>query len=91
MDFVRGAALSNGGQAIIAIPSTAAKGSVSRISPTLSDGSGVVTTRGHIQWVVTEYGAVNLHGKSVRERADLLTSIAHPDFRSELTKAFRRM
>lgn len=88
MDFIRGAALSQGGKAIIALPSTAAKGAVSRITPTLAEGSGVVTTRGHIQWVVTEYGAVNLHGKSVRERAELLTSIAHPDFRDELKTAF---
>ena len=90
MDFIRGAARSAGGKPIIALPSTAAGGKLSRIAATLTEGSGVVTTRGHVHWVVTEYGAVNLHGKSLRERAELLTSIAHPDFRAELTKAARR-
>lgn len=84
MDFIRGAALSNGGKPIIALPATAAKGKVSRISLELKPGAGVVTTRGHVQWVVTEFGAVNLFGKTLRERAELLISIAHPDFRSEL-------
>jgi acyl-CoA hydrolase len=86
MDFIRGAAQSRGGKAIIALPSTAAHGTTSRIVPVLTEGSGVVTTRGHIQWVVTEYGAVNLHGQSLRRRADLLISIAHPDFREELRR-----
>ena len=90
MDFIRGAARSAGGKPIIALPSTAAGGKLSRIAATLTEGSGVVTTRGHVHWIVTEYGAVNLHGKSLRERAELLTSIAHPDFRAELTKAARR-
>ncbi len=84
MDFIRGAAMSPGGRAIIAFPSTAVKGTVSRIVAELSPGAGVVTTRGHVQWVVTEYGAVNLHGLSLRERGEALTSIAHPDFRTEL-------
>jgi 4-hydroxybutyrate CoA-transferase len=84
MDFIRGAALSKGGKPIIAIPSTAAHGKVSRLVVQLNDGAGVVTTRGHVHWVVTEYGAVNLHGKSLRERAEALISIAHPDFRAEL-------
>lgn len=88
MDFIRGAALSVGGQPIIAIPSTASNGTVSRICPVLLEGGGVVTSRGHVHWVVTEYGAVNLHGKSIRQRADLLTSIAHPDFRAELKREF---
>ncbi len=87
MDFIRGAALSKGGKPIIAFPATACGGRVSRIVPELSAGAGVVTTRGHVHWVVTEYGAVNLHGKSIRERADLLISIAHPDFRGELARA----
>jgi acyl-CoA hydrolase len=91
MDFIRGAALSEGGKPIIALPSTAAGGRVSRIAFELAPGAGVVTTRGHIQWVVTEFGAVNLHGKTLRQRADLLTSIAHPDFRNELRAAANRL
>ncbi|HEX6100420.1 MAG TPA: acetyl-CoA hydrolase/transferase C-terminal domain-containing protein [Thermoanaerobaculia bacterium] len=84
MDFIRGAALSHGGVPIIALPSTAAGGAVSRITASLREGAGVVTTRGHVHWIVTEYGAVDLWGKSLRERADALISIAHPDFREEL-------
>ncbi|MHC1726576.1 MAG: acetyl-CoA hydrolase/transferase family protein [Syntrophobacteraceae bacterium] len=86
MDFIHGAALSRDGKPIIAIPSTAARGKVSKIVPELKPGAGVVTTRGHVHWVVTEFGAVNLHGKTLRERAEALISIAHPDFRSELKK-----
>jgi len=86
MDFIRGAALSKGGKPIIALPSTAAGGKVSRLVVQLNAGAGVVTTRGHVHWVVTEYGAVNLHGKCLRERADALISIAHPDFRAGLRK-----
>ncbi len=86
MDFMRGAALSVGGLPIIAIPSTAAGGRISRIVTTIQPGAGVVTTRGHVHWVVTEYGAVNLWGKSLRERADALISIAHPDYRAELRR-----
>ncbi len=86
MDFIRGAALSRGGKPIIAIPSTAAGGKISRLVVQLNAGAGVVTTRGHVHWVVTEYGAVNLHGKSLRERGDALISIAHPDFRAELRR-----
>lgn len=88
MDFIRGSALSKGGKAIIALPSTAARGTVSRITAALRPGAGVVTTRGHVHWVVTEYGAVNLWGLGLRARADALISIAHPDFRSELRDAF---
>lgn len=84
MDFIRGAARSEGGKAIIALRSTAAGGTVSRIARELSPGAGVVTTRGHVHWVVTEFGAVNLHGKTLRERAELLRSVAHPDFRRDL-------
>jgi 4-hydroxybutyrate CoA-transferase len=84
MDFIRGAALSPGGKAVIALPSTAKGGAVSRLVPELAPGAGVVTTRGHVHWVVTEYGAVNLHGKTLRERAELLISVAHPDHRAEL-------
>ncbi len=94
MDFIRGAALSRGGMPIIALPSTAARGTVSRIVPILKPGAGVVTTRGHVHWVATEYGIVNLHGMTLRERGAALISIAHPDFRAELARDFatiRRM
>jgi acyl-CoA hydrolase len=84
MDFIRGAARSSGGKPIIALPSTAAGGKVSRITLELKAGAGVVTTRGHVRWVVTEYGAVDLHGKTLRERGLALISIAHPDFRAQL-------
>jgi 4-hydroxybutyrate CoA-transferase len=88
MDFIRGSALSTGGRPIIALPSTAAGGTVSRIVPALKPGSGVVTTRGHVHWIVTEYGCVNLFGLALRQRAEALISIAHPDFRRELQQAF---
>jgi 4-hydroxybutyrate CoA-transferase len=91
MDFIRGAALSPGGKPIIALPSTAARGTVSRITVELAAGAGVVTTRGHVHWIVTEYGAVNLHGRSIRERAEALISIAHPDFRAGLRQDLRRL
>ena len=86
MDFIRGAALSEGGKPIIALPSRTGKG-ISRITPVLKQGAGVVTTRGHIHWVVTEYGAVNLYGKNMEQRAELLTKIAHPNDREMLEKA----
>jgi 4-hydroxybutyrate CoA-transferase len=89
MDFIRGAALSRGGRPIVALPSTAARGTLSRIVSALKPGAGVVTTRGHVHWVVTEYGAVNLHGSTLRERAEALVSIAHPDFRAELARELR--
>jgi acyl-CoA hydrolase len=91
MDFIRGAALSRGGKAIIALPSTGKAGSVSRICTEITPGAGVVTTRGHVHWVVTEYGAVNLHGATLRERGQALISIAHPDFRAELARDLRRI
>lgn len=86
MDFIRGAARSPGGKPIIALPATAKRGQLSRIVPTLKPGAGVVTTRGHVHWVVTEFGRVNLHGLALRRRGEALISIAHPDFRSELAK-----
>jgi acyl-CoA hydrolase len=89
MDFMRGAALSVGGKPIIALPSTAREGAISRIVPALTEGAGVVTTRGHVHWVVTEYGAVNLHGKTLRERGEALVGIAHPEHRGELSRALR--
>lgn len=85
MDFIRGAALSEGGKPIIALPSTTNKGQ-SRIVPQLKPGAGVVTTRAHVQYVVTEFGIVNLHGKNLRQRAEALASIAHPDFREEICR-----
>ncbi len=91
MDFIHGAALSKGGKPVIAIPATAARGTVSRIVPELKPGAGVVTTRGHVHWVVTEFGAVNLNGKTLRERGEALIRIAHPDFRSELRNSFARI
>ena len=87
VDFIRGAARSRGGKAIIALPSTAKNGTVSRIVSHLTEGSGVVTTRGDIHYVVTEYGIAYLHGKSIRERVLALINIAHPRFRKELIKA----
>jgi 4-hydroxybutyrate CoA-transferase len=94
MDFIRGASLSPGGKPVIALPSSTRRGE-SRIVPFLKEGAGVVTTRAHVHYVVTEYGAVNLYGKNLRERARALISIAHPDHREELDGAalerFRRM
>ena len=87
MDFIRGAALSKGGKPIIALPSTASAGTVSRIVPALKAGAGVVTTRGHVHWVVTEYGAVNLFGCTLRERGEALIRIAHPDMRGDLGRS----
>jgi 4-hydroxybutyrate CoA-transferase len=84
VDFIRGAARSEGGVAVIALPSTAAGGDVSRICSALAPASGVVTTRGDVHWVATEYGACNLHGRSIRERARMLIEIAHPSFRAAL-------
>ncbi len=83
-DFMRGAARSKGGKAIIAMPSTAQHHTISRIVPTLSAGGGVTTTRGDVQFVVTEYGVADLRGKSIMERALSLIGISHPRFRAEL-------
>ena len=90
VDFVRGAARSRGGKAIIVIPSTARDGSISRIVPHLAEGAGVVTTRGDVHYVVTEYGIAYLHGKSIHERALSLINIAHPKFRNELIQAAKK-
>ena len=84
VDFLRGASYSKGGKPIIALSSTAKDGTISRIVPMLSPGAGVVTSRGLVRYVVTEYGVAYLHGKSIRERAKALIEIAHPDFRDEL-------
>ena len=90
MDFIRGAALATEGRAIIALPSTAAGGSASRIVATIREGAGVVTTRAHVRTVVTEYGVAELFGRSLRERAAALIGIAHPDFRDRLRSEARR-
>ncbi len=84
VDFIRGASRSKGGKPIIAISSTAKHDTISRIVPMLSPGAGVVTSRGLVRYVVTEYGVAYLHGKTIRERAQALINIAHPKFREEL-------
>jgi 4-hydroxybutyrate CoA-transferase len=89
VDFVRGAAMSRGGKPIIALPSTAKNGTVSRIVPFLKQGAGVVTGRADVHYVATEYGVAFLHGKNLGERARALVSITHPNFRENLEKAAR--
>jgi acyl-CoA hydrolase/GNAT superfamily N-acetyltransferase len=84
VDFVRGAARSRGGKPIIALPSTAKEGKLSRIRPVLEEGAGIVTSRGDVRYVVTEYGVADLWGKSIPQRALSLIEIAHPDYRPEL-------
>jgi acyl-CoA hydrolase len=86
MDFIRGASLSEGGKAIIAMPSVTSKG-ISKISSFLNEGAGVTTTRAHVHYIITEYGVVNLYGKNLKQRAEALISIAHPDHRENLEKA----
>lgn len=86
MDFMRGAALSEGGKPIIALTSRTTKG-VSRLVPTLKQGAGVVTTRGHVHYLVTEYGVAYLWGKNMRQRAKAIINIAHPDDREMLEKS----
>ena len=88
VDFVTGAQLSKGGRSIIALPATAAGGTVSRLVPQLTPGAGVVTSRAQIDHVVTEFGVASLRGCSLRERARALISIAHPDFQEELSRQF---
>lgn len=87
MDFIRGASLSVGGKAIIALPSVTKNGD-SKIVPFLKQGAGVVTTRAHVQYVVTEYGIADLYGKTLRQRATAMTNIAHPDHREMVDKAY---
>lgn len=86
VDFIRGSARSKGGRPIIALPSTAKDGTLSRIVPHLEEGAGVTTSRGDVHFVVTEYGVVDLHGMNVRERVNALIGIAHPKFREELER-----
>jgi acetyl-CoA hydrolase len=90
VDFIRGASRSKGGVPVIAVPSTARGGKISRIVDTLLPGSGVVTSRADVHYVVTEFGIANLHGKSIRERARQLIDISHPDFREELEAAAKK-
>jgi len=87
MDFIRGASLSEDGKPIIALPSVTSKGG-SRIVPFLKEGAGVVTTRGHVHWVVTEHGIIDLFGKNLKQRGKALISIAHPDHRESLERSF---
>jgi 4-hydroxybutyrate CoA-transferase len=91
MDFIRGAALASHGRAIIALPSTAMGGTTSRIVPAIKQGAGVVTTRAHVRTVATEWGVAELFGRSLRERAKALISVAHPDHRDALTAAAREL
>lgn len=86
MDFIRGASLSEGGKPIIALPSQTLKG-VSKLVPVLKEGAGVVTTRAHVHYIVTENGAVDLYGKNLKQRANALISIAHPNHREALDRA----
>ena len=89
VDFMRGAARSKGGIPIIALPSTAKEGACSRIVATLKPGAGVVTSRGDVHYVVTEFGVAYLHGKTLRQRAEALIQIAHPKFQDALLAAAR--
>jgi acetyl-CoA hydrolase len=91
LDFIRGAARSKGGLPIVAFLSTAKGGEISRIVPMLNEGSGVVTTRNDVHYVVTEFGVAPLYGKTVRQRAELLINVAHPRFRDELRHAARKL
>jgi len=87
MDFIRGASLSEGGKAIIALPSVTKSG-ISRIVPSLKPGAGVVTTRAHVHYIITEYGIANLYGKTIKERVKALVNIAHPDHREFIDKQY---
>ncbi|MBK8205200.1 MAG: acetyl-CoA hydrolase/transferase family protein [Planctomycetes bacterium] len=91
VDFIRGAARSKGGKPIIALPSTAKGGTVSRIAPTLGEGAGVVTSRGDVHFVVTEYGVADLYAKGIHHRARALVDIAHPKFRPQLEQRAREL
>jgi acyl-CoA hydrolase len=91
MDFVRGASLASEGRAIIALPSTAARGTASRIVPAIKEGAGVVTTRAHARTIVTEWGVAELWGRSLHERAEALIAIADPAFRDHLRSEARRL
>src|SRR5690606_20529715 len=87
VDFIRGASMCRGGRPIIALRSTADEGAIRRIVAVLDEGAGVVTSRGDVHYVVTEYGIADLHGRSIRDRAMALIFVAHPDHRGELLAA----
>ena len=87
MDFIRGASLSVGGKAIIALPSVTKKGE-SRIVPFLKQGAGVVTTRSHVQYIITENGIADLYGKTLKQRALEMIRIAHPDHQESIEKSY---
>lgn len=87
IDYIRGASLSEGGKAIIALPSITKNG-ISRIVPSLKPGAGVVTTRAHVQYIITEYGIANLYGKTIKDRVEALVKIAHPDHRENIERAY---
>lgn len=90
VDFIRGASMADHGISILAFPSTAAKGKISKIVPFLDEGAAVTTSRNDIDYVVTEYGVAHLRGKTLRERAKALIEIAHPDFRPGLVDEYER-
>ena len=90
MDFIRGASLSEGGKPIIALPSRTRKGQ-SRLVASLHPGAGVVTTRAHVHYIVTEYGLANLYGRTLNERAKALINIAHPDDREKLDRDWHQV
>jgi 4-hydroxybutyrate CoA-transferase len=91
VDFIRGASRSKGGVPIIALAATAKEDTITRIVPTLKPGAGVVTTRGDVRYVVTQFGVAYLHGKNLRQRAEALIQIAHPKFRDELTREAEKL
>ncbi len=90
VDYVRGASMAKGGKSIIAIPSTASKGTLSRIVPFIDEGSAVTTTRNDVHFIVTEFGIAELKGKTLKQRAEALIGVAHPDFREDLIQAFNK-
>ena len=91
LDFIYGASRSEGGVPIIALPADAKEGTISRITPMLKQGAGVVTSRYHVHYVVTEYGVAYLYGKTIRQRAQALINVAAPQFRDELTRAAKEL
>ena len=84
VDFIRGSSRAKGGKPVIAMPATARNGTISRIVPILDPGAGVVTSRGAVHYVITEFGVAYLHGRTIRQRAEALIGISHPNFRDEL-------